>query len=86
MNAINGCEDFKISKEQLPLLASEDVGEFLDLNKKGCFFMLGTKKGEKNFYLHQSDHDFNDQAIKYGILSFCRILDYRLNQINQLNW
>jgi len=48
VEAFKGIEGIKVSEEGLPLNASEDVGEFIDLCGRGCFFMLGTHDKDKN--------------------------------------
>jgi amidohydrolase len=53
---------------EFPLMWAEDFAFYLD-RKPGCMFLLGL--GEKSSPLHSSKFDFNDEAIFYGILSFC---------------
>jgi amidohydrolase len=51
-----------------PLMWAEDFAFYLN-KKPGCMFLLGL--GEESSPLHSSGFDFNDDAIFYGILSFC---------------
>ena len=67
-----------MSREDLPLAASEDFSYFLQ-ERPGCFFALDTaKKGSKHMTLHTSDYDFNDDLVATGGFFWVRLIEDRL--------
>ena len=67
-----------LSADDLPLMASEDFGYFIE-DKPGCFFTLGTRKpGAELHTLHSSDYDFNDDMVATGGYFWLRLLEDRL--------
>jgi len=62
-----------------PFSASEDFGLFLE-KVPGAFFMIGTAVGDENrdFPLHNSRFDYNDDILETGAKVFAQIVRERL--------
>ena len=58
-----------------PIMGSEDFAFFLQ-KIPGCYFGLGN--GEDSRPIHTSDYNFNDDASKYGIAAFTKIVELEL--------
>lgn len=58
---------------QKPSMGSEDFSYYLQ-EKPGAFFLLGLNTSEKpQPSLHHPEFDFQDQALPYGIATFCQL-------------
>jgi amidohydrolase len=69
-----------VSEAGLPAMASEDFSYYLR-ERKGCFFMLGTKEADDVGNIrspHSNGFDYNDKATPLGIRVYLGIVQNRL--------
>ncbi|WP_034389080.1 amidohydrolase [Hellea balneolensis] len=59
-----------------PIMGSEDFAFFLE-KLPGCYFLLGN--GEDSSPIHTPTYNFNDEASKYGIAAFVRIIELAMS-------
>lgn len=64
-----------------PVMGSEDFSYYIDAVGKGVFYRLGIGTGEEiePIALHNSEFDFNDDAIPYGIATMVQLILNRHN-------
>lgn len=74
-------QHFKATRENLPVMASEDFCFFMHI-VPGCFFMLGG--GDENHidYVHTPKFDFNDKSLVIGIEMFLKIIELKAGNIS----
>jgi len=72
---VRGCAEAVVGKENViepePTMGGEDMALFLE-KAKGCFFFLGVDR-EGGAPLHNSEFDFNEEALSSGVETYCRI-------------
>jgi hippurate hydrolase len=69
-----------VTKEDLPIYASEDFSFYLQ-NKRGAFFFIGTKKENQQdpLSLHNNHYDFNDDIIEKAATMWLKLIEDRFD-------
>ncbi|MET1411769.1 M20 aminoacylase family protein [Roseibium sp. HPY-6] len=57
-----------------PIMGSEDFSYFLE-ERPGCYFLMGTARGENDPPLHHPKYDFNDDALPVGAAFWTELVE-----------
>ena len=79
VEAVSSCASklgLAVHQKEHPFAWSEDFGEFLAVQQRGCMFGLGADEEDNAAApLHRDDFNFNDDLIESGVVVFLSQVD-----------